>query len=59
MLLAAGTAAALAVGQGDEDLDENEFDRMLRKLGDFEKKTGDGAGPKTEGLEDDEDEEDG
>jgi len=25
-------------GQGDEDLDEHEFDRMLRKMADYDKK---------------------
>jgi hypothetical protein len=57
-LLAAGSAAALTIGQGDEDLDENEFDRMLRKLSDFEKKVEDGAEPKAAGFEDDEEEDD-
>jgi len=53
-LLGAGAAAAYD-GQGDEDLDENEFDRMLKKLGDFEKKVEDRA--ETIRIEDQEDDE--
>ncbi len=49
---AAGSAAAVYDGQGDEDLDENEFDRMLKKLGDFDKKSEE----KTGNEEDDEEE---
>jgi len=47
----------LTIGQGDEDLDEHEFDRMLRKMGDFDKKADDGTAPKAVPTGEDEDEE--
>jgi len=48
--------AAAYSGQGDEDLDENEFDRMLKKLGDFEKKVEDRV-EKIKGEDEEDDEE--
>ncbi len=54
---AAGSAAAAYDGQGDEDLDEHEFDRMLRKMADYDKKVESDVEKKTFADEEDDDEE--
>jgi len=54
---AAGSAMAAYDGQGDEDLDEHEFDRMLRKMADYDKKVDKGVEKgKIDDQEDDEEE---
>lgn len=55
---AAGSAAAVYDGQGDEDLDEHEFDRMLRKMADYDKKVDSGAGKRKFDDEEDDEESD-
>lgn len=53
---AAGSALAAYDGLGDEDLDEHEFDRMLRKMADYEKKVENSAEKSKFDDQDDEEE---
>jgi hypothetical protein len=55
---AAGSALAAYDGQGDEDLDEHEFDRMLRKMADYDKKVEPVAEKRTFDDQEDDEEED-